>query len=71
MDVVQDFVVRQNIERFRSMLAREVDETRKQVLLDLLELEEAKLRAIAKAQTGQDNTLPSAAARSPHRPAQS
>jgi hypothetical protein len=42
---VDKFVVRQNIEHFRDKLAAETDEERRQMLLDLLADEEAKLAA--------------------------
>jgi len=38
-------VARLNIERYRKLLAAETDETKRQVLLRLLEEEEAKLSA--------------------------
>jgi len=42
-------VARLNIEHYRKLLAQEVDETKRQTLLRLLEEEEAKLKAALKS----------------------
>jgi hypothetical protein len=40
------FVARSNIEHFRAQLARETDETKRQLLIRLISDEEAKLKAM-------------------------
>lgn len=52
---MRELLTKQNIERFRSMLAAETDARRKVLLQELLQQEEAKLRAIRVAGTDQDN----------------
>lgn len=48
-DIVQEFIAKKNIERFRSMLEAEVDEGRRRMLEKLIEEEERVLDAIKSA----------------------
>jgi hypothetical protein len=46
---MQDFAVRQNIQRFENLLRRETDPRRGKVLMELLEIEKVKLAALKAA----------------------
>jgi hypothetical protein len=43
------FIARLNIEHFRTLLIKETDEARRKTILQLLEAEEKKLAALARA----------------------
>lgn len=46
-DVDAAFIIRTNIEHYRKMLAGEIDEAKRQTLLDLVTEEEAKLKELS------------------------
>ena len=49
-------VARLNIEHFRQLLARETDETKRQMILRLLAEEEAKLKALTRSSEREPET---------------
>lgn len=51
---MQDFISRQNIERFRKLLNKACDEEERRILCQLLEAEEKKLADSQAAATGKE-----------------
>ena len=54
---MQKFVAEQNIQRFKERLAQETDEVRRKMLLDMIAVEEARLKAAREA--SEEGTHPS------------